>query len=171
MADQPRRIQRSWPDADGGRRPPPGRLAPLPVPAPAHRYGIDDLERETGVSGRTIRYYISEGLIPPAHGRGPSATYDLGHLLRLQLIQILKDQHYPLADIRRQLEQYSDQDIAALLNVHTGPTEDTWRRIELHPDIELHVRQRSGSNRQLDRAVDLIIGLARPVIERMDAGE
>jgi len=110
-------------------------------------------------------------LLPPAHGRGPGATYDLGHLLRLRMIQILKSQHFPLQDIKQRLGDLSDQEIAALMNVQTEPAEDVWRRIELHQDIELHVRQRKGKSREMDRAIDLIIGLTRPVIERMDAGE
>ena len=35
------------------------------------RYSMADLERLTGFSSRTIRYYIQEGLIRAAHGRGP----------------------------------------------------------------------------------------------------
>lgn len=158
-------------DLEGARKPPPGRLPPLPIAAEPNRYALGDLERETGVPGRTIRYYISEGLLPPAYGRGPGATYDLGHLARLQMIQMLKDQHLPLGDIRQRLSDLSDNEILALLNIQTAPVEDTWRRIELHPDIELHIRVRSGNNRALERAADLIVGLAHPVIERMEAGE
>src|SRR5215211_2175684 len=117
MSEKRRESSRSWGEAEGGRRPPAGRLVPLPVAPEPHRYGLGDLERETGVNGRTIRYYISEGLLPPAYGRGPGATYDLGHLLRLQLIQILKSQHFPLVDIKHRLNDLSDQEIAALLNV------------------------------------------------------
>jgi len=158
-------------ETDGARKPPPGRLPPLPVAAEPNRYALADLERETGVNGRTIRYYISEGLLPPAYGRGPGATYDVGHLYRLQMIQSMKNSHLPLADIRQRLNDLSDSEILALLNIQTAPSEDTWRRIELHPDIELHVRQRSRNGRSIERAADLIVGLARPVIERMEAGE
>lgn len=157
--------------SEGTRKPPPGRLPPLPIAADPHRYGLADLERETGVPGRTIRYYISEGLLPPAYGRGPGATYDLGHLARLQMIQLLKGQHLPLSDIRQRLNDLSDNEILALLNIQAAPTEDVWRRIELHPDIELHVRQRTANSRALEKAADLIVGLAQPVIERMEAGE
>ncbi|CAN5689431.1 hypothetical protein BH23CHL5_BH23CHL5_21060 [soil metagenome] len=132
---------------------------------------LGDLERETSVSGRTIRYYISEGLLPPAHGRGPAATYDLGHLLRLRMIQILKSQNMPLQDIKRRLGDLNDHEIAALMNVQTEPDEEVWRRIELHPDIELHVRQRKDRRRGMDRAVDLIVGLAQPVIDRMETDD
>ncbi|MCA9858698.1 MAG: MerR family transcriptional regulator [Thermomicrobiales bacterium] len=158
-------------DRDERRRgvpPPPGRPTPVPLASPAPRYSLADLERETRTSGRTIRYYISEGLLPPAYGRGPSATYDLGHLLRLRLIASLKENRLGLQEIRDRLNGLTDDDIAAMLNVQTEPVEEFWRRIELHPDIELHVRQRSRSDPAMDDAVDLIVGLTRPVIERLD---
>ena len=60
------------------RRLPPGSLRRFEAPQPV-RYTMDDLERESGVTSRTIRYYISEGLLPPAYGRGPTAVYDADH--------------------------------------------------------------------------------------------
>ncbi len=161
---------RGW-ESEERRRgvpPPPGRPAPLPSAAPSPRYSLPDLERETKTSGRTIRYYISEGLLPPAYGRGPTATYDLGHLLRLRLIASYKEDRLGLQEIRDRLNGLTDDDIAALLNVQTEPVQEFWRRIELHPDIELHVRQRGRSDPAMDDAVDLIVGLSRPVIERLD---
>jgi DNA-binding transcriptional MerR regulator len=158
-------------DAEDRRRgipPPPGRPTPLPITPPSPRYSLGDLERETKTSGRTIRYYISEGLLPPAYGRGPSATYDLGHLLRLRLIASLKENRLGLQEIRDRLVGLTDDDIAAILNVQTEPVQEFWRRIELHPDIELHVRQRSRSDPVMDDAVELIVGLSRPVIERLE---
>lgn len=161
---------RNW-DGDARRRgvpPPPGRPTPLPPAPPAPRYSLGDLERETKTSGRTIRYYISEGLLPPAFGRGPTATYDLGHLLRLRMIASLKENRLGLQEIRDRLNSLTDDDIAAMLNVQTEPLQEFWRRIELHPDIELHVRQRSRNDPAMDDAVELIVGLSRPVIERLD---
>lgn len=160
----------SW-ESDEHRRglpPPPGRPTPLPSTPPGPRYSLGDLERETSTSGRTIRYYISEGLLPPAYGRGPTATYDLGHLLRLRHIASLKDQRLGLQEIKERLSGLTDDDIAALLNVQTEPLQEFWRRIELHPDIELHVRQRARNDPDMDDAVELIVGLCRPVIERLE---
>lgn len=154
-----------------GAAPPRGRSVPIPVVPEAHQYSIADLEAETGFNIRTIRYYITQGLLPPAHGRGPSATYDLGHLLRLRMIALLKAAYRPLDEIKARLADLSDQEIAAMLEVETEPPEDRWRRVQLHPDIELHVRERAKSrDRALDEAVDLIVGLTRPVIDRLDHG-
>lgn len=106
-----------------------------------------DLERETGVPARTIRFYIAQGLLPPAHGRGPSATYDLGHLVRLRAIVLLKGGHLPLGEIKERLAGLSNDEIAAMLEVETAPPEEVWRRIRLHPDLELLVRERSGRDK------------------------
>ncbi len=165
-------IERDGRDRSNSARsmpPPKGRpIALPPVPDP-HRYSMVDLERETGVPARTIRYYISEGLLPPAHGRGPGATYDLGHLLRLKMIQRLKAEHLPLDEIKRRLGDLADEDIEQMLAIQTRPAEDRWRRIQLHPDIELHVREHGDPDHDLmiDRMVGRIVGYARAVIEEL----
>ncbi len=141
----------------------------VPEPPELYRYSIADLERETETSARTIRYYVSEGILPPAYGRGPSATYDLGHLLRLQMIGRLKRDGLSLGDIRARLEQMTDDEIAGLLRIQTRPPEDRWRRVVLHPNLELHVREPGGdADYRLEEAVDLLIKLAQPVIDRLE---
>ena len=152
------------------RTPPLGRTTRPPVRVPRYRYEITELEEETGIPARTIRYYISRGLLAPAYGRGPSATYDLGHLLRLRLISRLKDERHPLDEIRDRLGEMSDADVEAALGVQVAPPTDTWRRIRLHDDIELHIRvQPAGANSDaFNEAVELIVGLAQPVIDRLE---
>lgn len=134
------------------------------------RYSIGDLERETGISGRTIRFYIAEGLLPPAYGRGPAATYDPGHLLRLRYIALLKDERLSLADIRARLEQLTDEDIGTALEITAQPDEELWRRVRLHDQLELHIRQPREADRDfaLDRAADLIIEYARSVLDDLE---
>ncbi len=153
-----------------GNPPPRGSAArPAVVPDP-YRYTIADLERETGVPARTIRFYIGKGLLPPAHGRGPSATYDLGHLLRLRAIGLLKAGHLPLEDIRARLGNLRDQDIAAMLEVETAPPQDRWRRVQLHPDIELHIRETDGKRRDfaLEQAIGRIQQFVPDEIDRLE---
>jgi DNA-binding transcriptional MerR regulator len=130
---------------------------------------LADLERETSISGRTIRYYITEGLLAPSYGRGPSATYDLGHLLRLKMIARYRDEGVAIREIRDRLGGLSDDDIAAILKIRTRPPEDRWRRIQLHPSLELMVREPGGEpDLGLEEAVELLVSLARPVIERLE---
>ncbi len=150
--------------------PPRGRPVAMPRSLDPYRYAIGDLERETGINPRTVRFYISEGLLPPAHGRGPTATYDLGHLLRLRAIKQLQGNYLPLSEIKDQLGRLDDDQIAAMLNIQSSPPEDRWRRVELHVDIELHVREPGdrGRDNRFDEAVDRIIDVARAAIANLD---
>jgi DNA-binding transcriptional MerR regulator len=136
--------------------------------ADPYRYTIADLEQATEISPRNIRFYISQGLLPAARGRGVGATYGPSHLLRLRAIKLLKEKNTPLDDIRRQLEGMSDEQLAAMLQVETAPPEDRWRRILLDDDIELHVRERGGRSRDyaLDQVVDTIVKQAEVLIHQ-----
>jgi DNA-binding transcriptional MerR regulator len=118
-----------------------------------------DLEAETGLPGRTIRYYITQGLLPPARGRGVGATYGPTHLLRLKAIGLLKKENTPLDQIKQRLADMRDTELSAMLEVETAPPEDRWRRVQLHPDLELHVREQDGRNRDyiFEKVVDLIV--------------
>ena len=51
---------------------------------------LNQLCDRAGVSVRTVRYYIQQGLLPPAERTGPGATYSTSHLDRIQLIRQLK---------------------------------------------------------------------------------
>jgi len=133
-----------------------------------YRYTIADLEKETDISPRNIRYYISQGLLPSARGRGVGATYGPAHLLRLQAIKVLKEQNTPLEEIRRKLDDMNDAQLAGMLQVETAPPEDRWRRIMLDDDLELHVRERGGKSRDyaLEQVVDTIVKQAEIVIHQ-----
>jgi len=66
---------------------------------------IQELEAKANIPRRTIHFYIKEGLIPPPEGSRRNAQYGEEHLLRLQLIQILKEgSHLRLEGIREILD-------------------------------------------------------------------
>src|SRR5438067_4138556 len=73
---------------------------------------IDDLAHQSGVPSRTIRFYNTQGLLPPPIMRGRVAYYNQEHLLVLNLIKELKEQqNLPLDVIKQLLEiraQYGD---------------------------------------------------------------
>jgi DNA-binding transcriptional MerR regulator len=131
------------------------------------RYTMADLERTSGIPARTIRYYIANGLLQPAYGRGPTATYDSDHLLRLQYIQRLKDERLPLKEIQERLSELTPDDIAMALKVQMEPSAEMWRHVRLHPDLAIQIRDRSPGARSvpLDRAFDLIVEYARTVLQ------
>jgi DNA-binding transcriptional MerR regulator len=72
------------------------------------RLTLGELTDTAGVSVRTVRYYIAEGLLPPPDGAGPASAYRAGHLDRLRLIQRMKDAYLPLKEIRRRLAGLDD---------------------------------------------------------------
>lgn len=65
---------------------------------------ISELADLTGVSTRTIRYYIEEGLLPQPEIRGKYAVFNDDYLIRLKLIKYLKDAYLPLREIRKRLD-------------------------------------------------------------------
>lgn len=79
------------------------------------RYRIAELATSTGVTPRTIRFYVAEGLLPPPEGAGPAAVYNAAHRDRLRLVGLLKAQYLPLKEIRRRLATLSDAEVAAWL--------------------------------------------------------
>lgn len=78
-------------------------------------YTIGELAEAAEVTVRTIRYYIGEGLLPSPEGGGRVATYHQGHLARLKLIKLLKDEFLPLHEIRALLSGLDDRAVAELL--------------------------------------------------------
>jgi DNA-binding transcriptional MerR regulator len=80
-----------------------------------HHYSIEELAELVNLSIRTIRYYISEGLLPGPGARGKAAIYGEEHLLRLRLIRLLSRQHVPLVEMRDRLLRLSLNEIRTLL--------------------------------------------------------
>jgi DNA-binding transcriptional MerR regulator len=132
------------------------------------QFSITEVEDLTGLTPRTVRFYITEGLIPPAHGRGPSAKYDRSQVMRLRLVQQYKSERLPLDEIKNQLNNLSDRQVASILNADAEPIGESWRRIPLHPDIELHVRSQSmPEGSELEETIGVILEQVRPLIDRM----
>lgn len=77
-------------------------------------FSLSDLCDLADVTPRTVRFYIAQGLLPPASGAGPSARYEDAHLYRLRLIRRLQKEHLPLVEIRRRLDALSDLDVERL---------------------------------------------------------
>jgi len=76
---------------------------------------ISELAEKSGVTVRTIRYYIQQGLLPQPDTRGRYSIYDEDYLSRLELIQRLKDAFLPLKEIKRRIENLTNEEIKRLL--------------------------------------------------------
>lgn len=98
----------------------------------APRFSIGELAQATGVSRRTIRYYVQLGLVAPPKGAGRGHYYERQHLETLMRIRELRDRGRSLEQVRSALE---------------GGGEDV--RV---PPVELVARVR------LAEGVDLMIG-------------
>ena len=66
---------------------------------------VDELAERTGVSVRTIRYYQSEGLLPPPGRLGREARYGPAHLERLDRIAELQARGLRLTAIAEVLDR------------------------------------------------------------------
>jgi DNA-binding transcriptional MerR regulator len=61
---------------------------------------LDELAARSGVSGRTIRYYQSEGVLPKPRRDGREARYTHEHVERLELIAELQERGLKLEAIK-----------------------------------------------------------------------
>ena len=146
---------------------------------------LTELADRAGVSIRTIRYYIQQGLLPKPEARGPGAHYTEEHLDRLLLVKRLQREHLPLAEIRRVLESSAGElpaprtardYIRSVIGEPAAPlfsaqadeppaptTRSQWERVTLAPDIELHIRR--PLPRVVNRQVERLIDIARDIFE------
>jgi DNA-binding transcriptional MerR regulator len=66
-------------------------------------HNIDELAYLSGIPSRTIRFYNTQGLLPPPIMKGRVALYDQEHLLVLRIIKDLKEQQRLSLEIIKQL--------------------------------------------------------------------
>jgi DNA-binding transcriptional MerR regulator len=126
-------------------------------------YSITDLARLSGVTPRTVRYYVAQGLLPSPEQAGPSTRYGEGHLARLRLIRRLQRDHLPLAEIRARVAPLGDDEVERLLAA------DTDAAVEPSPARALSFVQdlmaQSGVQARVARARDVPLARASAVYE------
>src|SRR3954452_13033220 len=113
-------------------------------------FTVDELAARTGMTVRTLRFYASEGLLPPPRRRGRIAYYGADHRMRLDLIRTLQEHGYTLSAIQRVLTR---------LPADATPAEFAVQSAVLAPWLPGHTEE-------LDRA-----GLARRVGAPLDDGQ
>jgi DNA-binding transcriptional MerR regulator len=110
------------------------------VSADEARYGIDELAELGGVSRRTVRYYIQEGLLPAPFGLGRGDHYGAEHLQALLRVKSLQEAGRSLDEIRRPAARQPRGRLPTLAAPFVAPpVVATWRRVDLAPGVELHV--------------------------------
>jgi DNA-binding transcriptional MerR regulator len=100
------------------------------------RYGVADLAELGGISRRTVRYYVQEGLLPAPYGLGRGNHYGPPHLDRLLQIKALQESGHTLDDIRRRLHETPSAGASAGAR---ALERSVYRRVTLAPGVELHV--------------------------------
>jgi DNA-binding transcriptional MerR regulator len=110
------------------------------------RYAIGDLATLGGVSRRTVRYYVQEGLIGAPLGVGRGNHYDATHLEQLRRVKAMQEAGLTLETIRHSV---AAPPTAAGTRAAAGTTPRTrtapaapnslWRRLTIAPGLELHV--------------------------------
>jgi DNA-binding transcriptional MerR regulator len=107
------------------------------------RYGIEELASLGGVTRRTVRYYVQEGLIPAPLGVGRGRHYGPEHLARLLEVKSLQEAGRSLEDIRRipagNANAPAPRPDVGGLAAPPGFERSFWRRLAVSPGIELHV--------------------------------
>jgi DNA-binding transcriptional MerR regulator len=90
---------------------------------------LAELADETGLSARTIRYYITRGLLDGPGTAGRGATYGLPHLLRLREIQEQQRDGRMLAEIA-----------ATTVDAEVLPTPVAWQQYTLADGVIVQLR-------------------------------
>jgi DNA-binding transcriptional MerR regulator len=104
-------------------------------------YTIGELSELGGVSRRTVRYYVQEGLIPPPAGLGRGAHYRREHLEALLRVKSMQERGLALEEIRLALS--SGKPRAAVAAESTlSVSRSHWSRIEILPGLEIQVGSR-----------------------------
>jgi DNA-binding transcriptional MerR regulator len=71
--------------------------------------------------GRTIRYYLTENLIPPAEEKqGTASVFGYRHLLQLLVVKKLQSEHLPIRKIRDLVSGRSERELERLLGSEGG---------------------------------------------------
>jgi DNA-binding transcriptional MerR regulator len=103
------------------------------------RYGIGELAALGGVTRRTVRYYVQEGLLPAPLGVGRGRHYGPEHLARLQAVKALQEQGLSLDAVRSAIERGRRPAAAGASPAEPTVARSPWTRVELVPGVELHV--------------------------------
>ncbi len=102
-------------------------------------YTIGDLAVLGGVSRRTVRYYVQEGLIPPPAGLGRGAHYGKAHLDALLRVKSMQERGLLLEEIRLAI---SPGKTHAAAEAPQPFSRSRWSRVEILPGLEIHVDTR-----------------------------
>ena len=103
------------------------------------RYSVGELADLGGVSRRTVRYYVQEGLLPTPLGVGRGDHYGREHLERLLQVKALQEAGRTLDEIRQLIGSGGAPLVQATAPTAAALPREVWRRLSVAPGVELHV--------------------------------
>jgi AcrR family transcriptional regulator/predicted DNA-binding transcriptional regulator AlpA len=119
-------------------------------------FKIAELEKLSGMSRRTIHFYLQQQLIhPPVKTGKTMAYYDETHLRKLSYIKKTKAQGYPLIAIRQKIEEIEQNQAGAF---GTGISKSFKFEIEKNEELKkcpaLPIKRSEKSNRTRQRILE-----------------
>ena len=121
---------------------------------------LDELAKRTGFSPRTIRLYITRGLLPGPLRRGRGAVYGREHLQRLGRVRTMQARGLTLKEIGRRLDtgasepgmrpptscwQYAvSKDVLVTVRAEVSP----WRRRQIDNALTRFAAELAGSGKE-----------------------
>lgn len=114
----------------------PAQSTPPDEATPPERFSIDELSMLGGVTPRTVRYYIAEGLVDRPIGEKRGAHYVRRHLEQLLLIRRWTDAGLSLERVRELLSGAPED--PAPRRAAPGSIE-VWSRVTVADGLEIHV--------------------------------
>jgi DNA-binding transcriptional MerR regulator len=125
------------------------------------KYTIDELCEITGLTRRTIRYYVQEGLIDPPAGRGRGGFYFDSHLKKLQEIKAYQGQRLRLSDIQKVLQRGANPPLPSPMEI--------WMKYPVVDGIEIHVLHSLEESKR--KRLEEVVRFARSVLRGEDGDE
>ena len=132
-------------------------------------YTIQQLEEHSGVSRRTIRFYITREILPPPEGSKRGSYYTKKHLDTLVKIRELVEDGYPLFQVKSILDSGEEEKPSGTLQpTPHSLSKDLMERYTLAPGLELHAKVGKLSSSCLEKMMGLLLEegvLPQPHIE------
>ena len=114
----------------------PTHITPSEEAATPERFSIDELSTLAGVTPRTVRYYIAEGLVDRPQGEKRGAHYLRRHLEQLLLIRRWTDAGLSLERVRELIAGAPED--PSPRRAPPGSIE-VWSRVTVADGLEVHV--------------------------------
>ena len=108
----------------------------MPLQDSPERFSIDELSTLAGVTPRTVRYYIAEGLVDRPEGEKRGSHYLRRHLEQLLIIRRWTDAGLSLERVR-ELMAGAPEDPAPR-RAASGAVE-VWSRVTMADGLEVHI--------------------------------